>query len=81
MCLITCSGEARGQEIHQDICLDLMGNAVALWVCLFKPKCDDLLPVSGNPGVDLARVYHPEQYVNKACFILVSNQNTGQLVP
>ena len=72
MCLITCSGEARGQEIHQDICLDLMGNAVALWVCLFKPKCDDLLPVSGNPGVDLARVYHPEQYVYKACFILVS---------
>ena len=58
-----------------DKCLPLTGlerKHTPLWVCLFKPKCDDLLPVSGNPGVDLARVYHPEQYVNKACFILVS---------
>lgn len=46
---------------------------MALWVCLFKPKCD-LLPFSGNPGMDLARVHHTGQYLIK---IWLKNWGTG----
>jgi len=64
--------KAQGQEIHQDVCLSLIGpdeKCGELWVSLFKPQqnvtCDHF---PGNQGVDLARVQFPVMYLIKACF-------------
>lgn len=40
MHLITCGQGVREQEVCQDVCLCLVGNAVALWVCLDQPQQD-----------------------------------------
>lgn len=64
--LSTYTTRARGQETCQDICLpllDLMGNMVTLWVFPFHMTCGHFQ----NPGVVLARVHLPGQYLVKAC--------------
>lgn len=67
--------KVQGQEIHQDVCLPLIGpggKCGELWVLPFKSQqkkkkviCDHF---PGNQGVDLARVHLPGMYLIKVCF-------------
>ena len=68
--------EVGGQEIHQDVCLSLIGYRQEIHqdVCLPLIGLDghaanhDSRTFSGNSELDLARAHSPGQHLIKPCF-------------
>lgn len=72
--------EARGQEVHQDVCvlqIGSEGNTVALWFCPLSLCKMWLVAISWEPGSGLGQSSTSCQYLTKACFKLAQNCWTG----